>query len=204
MPKLETLTRQLSTKRKPWQMNIRFFRPTTETHFAIDWNFINRRNLTGLVPDELDALFSPALEKGSVVMQTTTVLSTSGSFFKLLAELVADLKRQELAHVDADLLRLKRQVLAERLEDFKSNLASAVKTDTSRTEQDLIFRGLGNTTVRQSAIRTIEKDAAEQSEKAHREYNRAIEEIALMDRKVQELAVPGWKKLLRIFGFYRR
>lgn len=137
-------------------------------------------------------------------METATVTSVSGKFFMFVGEVVADLKRQELAKVDADHLRLKRQVLAEELEDFKSKLASAVTTEKGRAEQDLISRGLGNTTVRQSMLRAIERDAADQLEKAHREYNRAIEEIALMERRVQEQAVPGWKRLLRLFGFYRR
>ncbi len=131
-------------------------------------------------------------------MDTSTVIAASGSFLKFVGEALADVNRQDLANIDADLLRLKRTVLAEKLEEFKSRLDIAAKQEKAKTEQDLISRGLANSTVRQSSLRAIENDAATELERATREYNRAIEEIALIERKLEVQNRPAWwKKVLR-------
>jgi hypothetical protein len=130
-------------------------------------------------------------------MDTPTVISLTGGFLKFVGELVADLKREELAKIDIDLLDLKRSCLAERLADFKSQLETAVKREKSRVQQDVISRGLGGSTVLNSTLRAVERDASDELDKAAREYNRAIEEIALLERKVKERARPWWKRLGR-------
>jgi hypothetical protein len=137
-------------------------------------------------------------------MNTSTVIAVTGSFLKLVGEVLADVKRQDLATVDGDLLRLKRDLLGEKLDEFKSNLDAAVTQEKARAEQDLISRGLCNTTVRHSTLRVIESDAATELERASREYNRAIEEIALMERRLAvQNRPPWWRKLLRNCGFSR-
>lgn len=137
-------------------------------------------------------------------MDTSIVVSLTGSFLKVVGEVLADAKRQDLATLDADALKLKQQVLSEKLEEFKSSMVTAVKQEKGKAEQDLISRGLGNTTVRQSALRAIENDAAMELERASREYNRAIEEIALMERRLEvQNRPPWWKKLLRACGLSR-
>lgn len=130
-------------------------------------------------------------------MDTPTLIALTGGFFKSVGEVLADLKRQELATIDADLLKLKRTQLDEKLEDFKSDLEAAAKVEKGRAEQDLISRRLANSSIRQSTLRAIEHDASKELERALREYNRAIEEIALLERKVNEQARPWWKKLFR-------
>jgi hypothetical protein len=117
-------------------------------------------------------------------METSTLISLTGSFLKLVGDVLADVKRRDLATIGADLLKLKRDLLSEKLEEFKSSLAATVTQEKGKAEQDLISRGLGNTTVRQSTLRAIEHDAATELEKASREYNRAIEEIALIERRL--------------------
>ncbi len=131
-------------------------------------------------------------------MNTSTIISVSGSFLKFVGEALADVKRQDLSNVDAELLTLKRRVLAEKLEEFKSSLDAAAKLDKAKTEQDLISRGLANTTVRLSSLRAIENDAATELERATREYNRAIEEITLMERKLEiQNRALWWIKVLQ-------
>jgi hypothetical protein len=138
-------------------------------------------------------------------METSTVISLTGGFLKLVGEVLADVKRQELATLDADLLNLKRQLLSEKLEEFKVSLDAGVKTEKGNADQDLISRGLGNTTVRESTHRAIEHDAATELERASREYNRAIEEIALMERTLAvQNRPPWWRKLLRSCGLSRK
>ncbi|CAN5404132.1 hypothetical protein BH11PLA2_BH11PLA2_27840 [soil metagenome] len=137
-------------------------------------------------------------------MNTSTIISLSGGFLKLVGEVLADVKRQDLASVDAELLRLKRKVLAEKLEEFKISLDTSANREKSETEQNLISKGLANSTVRQSSLRAIERDAATELERATREYNRAIEEIALIERKLEmQNRPPFWKKVLRRFGFFK-
>jgi hypothetical protein len=138
-------------------------------------------------------------------METSTLISLTGSFLKLVGEVLADVKRQDLATLDADMLRLKRDLLSEKLQDFKSTLDAAVTQEKGKAEQDLISRRLSNTTVRQSTLRAIDHDAATELERATREYNRAIEEIALMERKLDvQNRPPWWRKLLRSCGLSRR
>ena len=138
-------------------------------------------------------------------MDTSTVVSVTGSFLKLVGEVLADVKRQDLATVDADLLRLKRRLLSEKLEEFKVGLDAAVKKEKGKAEQDLVSRGLANLSVRESTLRAIEHDAATELEKASREYNRAIEEIALTERRLEvQNRPPWWKKLLRSCGLSRK
>jgi hypothetical protein len=137
-------------------------------------------------------------------MDTSTLIAVTGSFLKFVGETLADVKRRDLGSVDAELLKLKRTELAEKLEEFKSSLEAAVRQEKARAEQDLISRGLSNTTVRESTLRAIENDASDELEKATREYNRAIEEIALLERKVEmQNRAQWWEKALRWCGLYR-
>jgi hypothetical protein len=131
-------------------------------------------------------------------MDRSTVLSLTGKFVTLVGDVLAGLKRQDLADVDADWLRLKRQQLSEKLEEYKVDLAAAVKREKAKAQRDHVSRGLGNSAVLQSAFAVIKQDAATQLRKASREYNRAIEEIALMEKKLAIRKREGWlKKLLR-------
>jgi hypothetical protein len=136
-------------------------------------------------------------------MDITTIISLTGCFLQTVGEVLADLKRQDIARLDVDLLNLKRSQLAEKLDDFKSELDSAVNQEKSRAERDLISRGLATSTVRQSTLQAIENDASRELDTAAREYNRAVEEIALLEQKVLAQARPWWKKFLRRCGMVR-
>jgi len=117
---------------------------------------------------------------------------------KFVGEQLADVKRRDFANVDGQILRLKRQVLAERLEDFKSALDTAAKQAKANIENDLIRRNLANSTIRDSYFRTVDRDAASELERGTREFNRALEEIALIESKVEiQNRPPWWKKLFR-------
>jgi len=137
-------------------------------------------------------------------MDTSTVISVSGTFLKLVGEVLGEVKRQDLANINAEFLRRKRNILSEKLEQFKSDLDIAANHEKARAEQDLISRGLANSTVRQSTIRSIETDPATQMERATCEYNRAIEEIALIERSIEVMnRPPWWKNVLRACGLCR-
>lgn len=129
-------------------------------------------------------------------MDTSAVISITGGFLQFAGELLAELKRQDIAQIDADLLRLKRNQLREKLEDFKRDLGQAAKKEKAKAEQDLISRGLSNSTIRDGKLRSIEQDANTEMERSMREYNRAIEEIALMEQRLKTNARSWWKRIL--------
>ena len=116
-------------------------------------------------------------------MDPSTIISLTGGFLRFVGETVADLRRLDVSSIDVDLLNLKRSHLAEKLKDFNRELEVAVKREKGRAEQDLISRGLSNSTIRSSTLRGIESDASKELDNATREYNREIEEIALLDAK---------------------
>ncbi len=156
----------------------------------VDWPFANQLHLASII-------------RMDQVMEISTVISATGSFIKFAGKMIADLKRQELARIDAELLNLKKTQLTEKLDEFKRELETAVTQEKARAEQDLISRGLSNTTVRQSTLRAIEREADNQVEKATREYNRTMEKIALLEGKVNKQAQSWWKKVLRFFRLHR-
>jgi len=130
-------------------------------------------------------------------MSISTVVSITTGFIKSAGEVLADLKRQELARIDVNLLNLKRSRLAEELEECKAMVQTAAVQAKGHAQQEMINRGQGNTTVLDSRLRTIDLDAANELHKATREYNRAIEEIALREQQVK---VQSRGFLPKIFG----
>jgi hypothetical protein len=133
-------------------------------------------------------------------MSISTVVSITTAFIKFTGEVLAELKGQDLTQIDVALLNLKRSSLAEELEDCKAKIEATVVQAKSQAWQDLINRGLANTTVRDSQFRTIDQDAANELYTATREHNRAIEEIALLEQQVK---VRSKGFLRRIFGGQR-
>ena len=133
------------------------------------------------------------------VMTTDPVIGILMDFLKMVGEVLAGLKRMELADIDAEILRLRRRRLAEGLDEFKSRLESETRKKNALVKQDTINRGLGNSTVLGSMLGAIDRDAHADAEKATREYNRAIEEISLFEQRVKVQARPWWKKILRCF-----
>jgi hypothetical protein len=129
-------------------------------------------------------------------MSLSTFVTITGPFIKFIGEALADLKRQKLADIDLEQLRLRRKILAEKLEDCRTNLLIEVERAKGEAKQDLISRGLANSTVLDSMLRTIDQDSTNELNNATREYNRAIEEIALLERQVREQATPFWTRFL--------
>jgi len=134
-------------------------------------------------------------------MGTQELFSVTGSFLKFVGELLADTRKQNLARIDADVLQLKRTVLAEKLQEFTAQLAVAVAQKKAEIEQGCITRGLGNTTILLSKQRAVEQGASAESEKAHCEYNRAIEELALLEKRLTEESCTLWQRIKRRIGW---
>jgi multidrug efflux pump subunit AcrB len=131
------------------------------------------------------------------------ILGMAGKFISVAGEIIADLKRRDSATVDAELLKLKREKLSEALEQMRADVAKAVIQKKAQVQQDLVSRGLYNSTVLESMNRQVDQDAADETEKAAREYARDIEEIALMEQKVAVQNKPWWSKALNFFGIRR-
>jgi hypothetical protein len=95
-------------------------------------------------------------------------------FYKSVAQVLDELKRQEAARIDIELLNVKRKTLAEKRDELLAGAKAASQKDKAH-----------------------EKDWADQIEVCMREYNRAIEEIATMERRLKK-SRPWWKRLLRL------
>lgn len=136
-------------------------------------------------------------------MDSTGILGMASKFISISGEMLADLKCREMATIDADLLKLKREKLAEALEQLRADVGKAVEQKKAEAKQDLVNRGLANSTVLDSMIWRIEQDGADELDKASREYSRNTDEIALMERKIAVQNKPVWKKLLNLVGIRR-
>jgi hypothetical protein len=130
-------------------------------------------------------------------MEPSVVIQLTGTFVKFVGETVAEVKRLEVAAVDKDLLRLKQKVLSERLEDLEKQMVDAVDVAKKNMAGNLASRGMANSSTMPSFILGIENDAREQLGIAWREHNRAIEEFALLERRISELSCPCWKRAWR-------
>lgn len=122
-----------------------------------------------------------------------------GVFVKFAGETVHELKSKPLAEIDLDLLRLKHDVLKERLADVESQVAEAVKIQKGNAIGDLSSRGLLNSSMKESTLLANDRDANQQLDNARREHNRAIEVIALMERRIREQMTPCYVRLWRLF-----
>jgi hypothetical protein len=129
-------------------------------------------------------------------LDTAKIIAISGGFIQFVGGVLADLKRQELSQIDIDLLRLKSTQLGEKLDDFKRDLAAAVKDEKGHALQDLISRGLANSSLRETKLRSIEEEAKTQLDRAQREHDHAIEEIALMEKRIKTENRPAWKRFI--------
>jgi len=122
----------------------------------------------------------------------------TGEFLKVVGEILGELKSQSLAEIDLDQLSLRRNVLSEKLDQYKADLVRKVEEEKAKAEQDMISRGLSNSSIRSSTLSGIDRDASTELERAVREYNRAIEEISLLERKVREQIRAGRQSKLLI------
>ncbi|WP_442485610.1 hypothetical protein [Aeoliella sp. SH292] len=118
-----------------------------------------------------------------------------GAFIKFTGETLAELKRQPLTEIDLDLLRLKREILGERLQDLEKSVADAARIQKGKSRKDLTERGFAATSLVGSRDVAIDREANQQLEIARREYNRAIEEISLSEHRILKLT-DSWRKKL--------
>jgi hypothetical protein len=117
-------------------------------------------------------------------VDASTYLSTGATFIAKVGEALAELKRADIAKVDAEMLRLKRGYLAELWEETKKEIEKGVAQNKASTQQAMTDKGMGNTTVLSSHFQAIDRDAQAEMDRCAKEYARAIEEIALMEQKI--------------------
>jgi hypothetical protein len=162
--------------------------------------FTNNYEAKGIGPRAWTRDSDPGLE---ATVESSGILGMASKFVSISGEMLADLKRREIATIDADLLRLKREQMAEALEQLRADVGKAAEQKKAEIKQDFVHRGLANSTVLDSMIQRVEQDAAAELDKASREYSRNLEEIALMERKIAVQNKPSWRKLLNLVGIRR-
>jgi hypothetical protein len=120
---------------------------------------------------------------------------------QLIGEQLAEIKRLAISEIDTDILRLKRTVLEEKLAQFNQQMLLNSQKDKSNKLQELNSRRLGNSSLVSSAIHALENAYNSQLLVATTGYNRAIEEIALLERKIAENNMNCFRRIQRFFGF---
>lgn len=128
-------------------------------------------------------------------------LSAITDFYKYAGGVMEDLRKRDIADIDITFLDLKRQGMAEKMEELSKKLQGEITRKKAEADQDLTSRGLFNTTVRDSMHFGIERAAKEEEEKAQKENSRILEALALEERKINELTVTrlgrAWRWLKR-------
>lgn len=130
-------------------------------------------------------------------MDIATITKIVGGFAKYTTDTLAELKRAEFATIDLDLLMLKRESLFDKLQDLERDLGDAVDVEKKNKRAELAASHLSNSNVFPAFSMGIERDVNDQLNVARREYGRAIEEIALMERRIVEGRVPALKRFWR-------
>lgn len=136
----------------------------------------------GIAPIEVSPANSGnrGLSRYNTAMDASKWLEIVAPFYTAVGENLEALTRQ--AEIDPDLLRLKREEIADKFEDAKAGLARAADLGKKNAVADLSSRGLLSSTSKESAHKSIDDRAANELAKMHREYNRAIERISIIER----------------------
>jgi hypothetical protein len=125
-------------------------------------------------------------------MDADTWIEVAAPFYTAVGEVVKELTRRNIADIDLELLKLKREELTDRLNETRTKVAKAADLEKKNAVADLSSRGLGGSSLKESTIGGVDSRSAEVLDKMHREYNRAIEKIALMERKVSSRRWWHW------------
>ena len=118
-------------------------------------------------------------------MDADTWLEIVAPFYKAVGEAVEELSSRRVTQLDIDLLRLKREELTDRLEETRAAVAAAADLEKKNKLGDLASRTLQGSSMREISQTGVDTRSADVLEKMHREYNRGIERIALLERRVR-------------------
>lgn len=116
-------------------------------------------------------------------MEPSVAAELTGAFVKHIGATLADLKSADLSDIEVEIFDHKRGILSEKLTDLESRRQDRVVLEKRNKLADLSSRGLANSSMVDSFNRAIENDANTLLADARREYNRAIEEIAILERR---------------------
>jgi len=130
-------------------------------------------------------------------MDADTWLKVAGPFYTAVGEVLEELTRRSIAEIDVELLTIKREELSDRLEETRSAVAKAADLEKKNAVADLIARGLGGSSLKESTVNGVDNRSAEVLDKMHREYNRAIEKVALLEHNVTVRNGQWWLRPVR-------
>jgi hypothetical protein len=134
-------------------------------------------------------------------VDASAIVSIGTAFQTAVGGILSDLKRQEIAKIDIELLELKRKDLLHRYETFQRETLFAAEKEKLRVDGDLRARGLFNSSIRDGEHEAINQAAISQRAMADHEYHHALAEISLQERRIKELSKSWWMRLKqRLFG----
>jgi hypothetical protein len=111
-----------------------------------------------------------------------------------IGEVVEEFSRKSIAEIDVNSLRLEREKLAEKLEDAKAAIVKAADLEKKNKVADLAQRGLLSSSMKESSSNGVDTRSADVLDKMHREFNRAIEKLALLEQKINVRNSRWWCK----------
>ena len=121
-------------------------------------------------------------------MDVRKLLSVTSPFYESVGRVVEEITRLSIDEMDIDFLQLRRSELTEQLENARKNLAEAAELDKKNRFAELADRGLSGSSIREAVHHNVNTEAADELETIHREYIRAIENIGLIERKINSNA----------------
>jgi hypothetical protein len=137
-------------------------------------------------------------------MEPLVLAKLTAGFVEGAGKVLAEIQKEDLAFLQLKKISIAMDRLKERYEDFKGKLDDAVLQLKSEKRQDLINRGMSNTSVADSFISAIDRDAGKELVEATREFNRTREELALREQEIRIRNRSVWTRfclwLCRPFG----
>ena len=124
------------------------------------------------------------MDTSTTIAAFSLAIDAAGAFYKVLGNRMQAVRAKNIADLDREFLGLEQQRIEEALERLGNELKKTVEIEKSEATQDLIQRGLYNSTVKDSVLKNIERESYSRFESAAREVARAKEEIGLLVNKI--------------------
>jgi len=140
-------------------------------------------------------------EQQGLIMDASEWANIVSPFYLAVGRVVEEFSRKTVAEIDIELLRLEREKLTEKLDDTRVGIVKAADLEKKNVVADLASRGLLGSSMKESSQKAVDNRSADVLDKLHREYNRAIEKLALLEQKIKARNRQWWLKPFRwIFG----
>jgi hypothetical protein len=120
--------------------------------------------------------------------------SVTAEISKVTKEILDELSSKALGKIKLERIRLKRRELLDKLQHFKEDLAKKVTQAKAKVDQDYMSRGFYNSSLHTGDVKEIEIQAVTETRTADQEYQRALDELKLVEDEVKLEISSGRRK----------